>query len=204
MRRCRGCWLSAGGLVLAALLGLALFAWGGGRFLVAEDGPAAADAIVILGGEAGGFSRTQHGVALYDAGYAPRVVFSGGRMVDFGVACSSAQISLEAAQGLGLPAAAVVVAPEAQSTYDEALNLAALAAEEGWGSLLVVSDPFHTRRAGRTFRALLPGVEVRMCAAPNPFQDPARWWATEQGLVIVPNEYLKLLFYWIQHGVAPF
>lgn len=203
MRRCRGCFLSAGGLLLLGLAALALFAWGGGRFLAQDDEPAPADAIVVLGGEGAGFSRTQHALALYRAGYAPRVVFSGGRMVDFGVECSSAQISLEAAQDLGLPAGAFLISSEAQSTYDEAVNLAGMAAAEGWESLLVVSDPFHMRRAGQTFRTLLPGVAVRISAAPNPYQDPARWWRTEQGLSIVPDEFLKLAFYWIQHKIPP-
>jgi hypothetical protein len=47
----------------------------------------------------------------------------GEMLKDAGLACSSAQLSLEAARQLGLPAGSAVIAPEAQSTYDEALNL---------------------------------------------------------------------------------
>jgi uncharacterized SAM-binding protein YcdF (DUF218 family) len=162
------------------------------------------DAIVILGGESEGYSRTQHAVDLFNQGYAPRVVFSGGTMRDFGLACSSAQLSLEAAQGLGLPENAVVISYEAQSTYDEAVNLARLAGEQGWRSLLVVTTPFHTRRAARTFRTLMPALSISVSAAPDPRFDASHWWRTEEGLVTVVNEVLKLLFYWAKYEISPY
>jgi len=37
-----------------------------------------ADAIVVLGGDGGNFYRVQQGVDLFNEGYAPVVVFSGG------------------------------------------------------------------------------------------------------------------------------
>ena len=175
-----------------------------GHFLTSADRLAQADAIVILGGESGGYPRTRHAIDLFNEGYAPLVVFSGGSFIGFGVACSSAQLSVEAAEALGLPGAAMVVSYEAQSTYDEAVNLARLADEHAWRSLIVVTDAFHTRRAARTFRALLPGVEISMSAAPDPRFDPGRWWATEQGLVTVFNEVLKMGFYWANYGISPF
>ncbi len=200
--RRRGCLLSGLALLVAgvALGGCTLRA---GRFLTVDDPLplSPADAIVVLGG--GDSSRARHGVALFERGVAPLVVFSGGTLQDVGLACSSAQLALEDARALGLPEGAALIAPEAQSTYDEALNLRALARERGWCSLVVVTDPLHTRRAARTFRALLPGVEVYVSAAPSDLYDPARWWETEHGLVGVVNELLKLGFYWIEYGISP-
>jgi uncharacterized SAM-binding protein YcdF (DUF218 family) len=142
-------------------------------------------------------------VDLFNQGYAPLVVFSGGTLENTGLVCSSAQLSLQAARELGLPEGVALIAPEAQSTYDEALNLRRLAEEHGWRSLIVVTDPFHTRRAGRTFRTLLPGVTIYTSAAPNPDHDPARWWGNEHGLLAVMNETLKLGFYWVRYGIPP-
>ena len=143
-------------------------------------------------------------MALYEAGYAPRVVFSGGKLYQVGLDCSSALLSLEDARRLGLPEEVALISEEAQSTYDEAVNLRRLSEEQGWGSLIVVTDPFHTRRAGRTFRALLPGVTVYTSAAPDPDHDPARWWGNERGLLAVVNETIKLAFYWVRYGIRPF
>jgi hypothetical protein len=33
---------------------------------------------------------------------------------------------------------------------------------------------------------------------------PARWWRTEDGLVSVLNELIKLGFYWANYGIRPF
>jgi hypothetical protein len=95
-----------------------------GVFLSTADALHPADAIVVLGGEASGFHRTQHALDLYSAGNAPVVVSSGATLLDAGVGCSSVQLLLEATQQLGLPDGAALIAPEAQSTRDEAVNLA--------------------------------------------------------------------------------
>ena len=159
---------------------------------------------LALGGEDHGFPRTRHALDLFRAGYAPTVVFSGGTLKDAGLACSSAQLSLEAARQLGLPSRSAVIAPEAQSTYDEALNLRTMAQEHEWQTLILVTDAFHTRRAARTFRAVMPGVSVRVSAAPDPRYDPVNWWRTENGLVSVFTELIKLIFYWTKYGIRPF
>ena len=188
-------------VLLGGLVAFGFFVLRAGHFLTVDHALSHADAIVVLGGNP---RRAHHAVGLFNQGYAPVVVFSGGTLRNAGLACSSALLSLEAARELGLPQDAALIAPEAQSTYDEAVNLRRLAEEHGWTSLIVVTDPFHTRRAGRTFRTLLPGVTVRVCAAPNPDHDPARWWQNEHGLVAVPNETVKLAFYWVRYGIRPF
>ena len=215
---CKGCLLSGIALLLAALLALGLFTITAGHFLTAVDAFSQADAIVVLGGEGGDFFRVQQGVALFNEGCAPVVVFSGGISLKDaacpepsrrGLACSSAQLSLEAAQQLGLPTNATIIADDAvpnsawPSTYGEAVNIRRLAQQHRWRSLIVVTDLFHTRRAARTFRTLLPDTTIYLSAAPDPNVDAARWWQTEEGLVAVFNELIKLAFYWARYGITP-
>jgi uncharacterized SAM-binding protein YcdF (DUF218 family) len=201
---CRGCLLVCAALLLCSLLAAGIFTITVGHFLAADDAISQADAIVVLGGDGGNFFRVQQGVDLFNEGYAPVVVFSGGiSLKDAGLACSSAQLSLEAAQELGLPTNATIIASGAQSTYDEAVNLGRLAQQHGWHSLIVVTDLFHTRRAARTFRTLLPNTTSYPSAAPDPNVDASRWWQTEEGLIAVFNEVLKLGFYWAKYGITP-
>ena len=191
-------------LCLQALIGgllPVLFLLGAGRFLVVDHPPSSADAIVVLGGRPS--VRVGHGVALFKAGYASRVVLSGGSLSDVGGASSSTELSREQAIALGLPPAATLLAPGAQSTFEEAENLRALAEQRGWRSLIVVTDQSHSRRAARTFQARLPDVTVSVSAAPDPRYDPVRWWANEHSLTAVFTELLKLGYYWLQHGVPP-
>lgn len=182
------------------LIGLML---GVGNWLALANSEAQTDAIVVLGGEGSGFFRTQHALALYRTSRAPLVVFSGGTWRDAGLACSSTQLSQEAALQFGLPSAAIVLAPEAQSTYDEAVNLGALAHKNGWHSMLLVTDRFHTRRAVHTFQALTPDVVIAVSAPDDPRYIPDRWWTTEEGLVSVVTELLKLGFYWERYNIPP-
>ena len=201
---CKGCILFGIALLLGGLLALGVFTITVGHFLTAVDAFSQADTIVVLGGDGSNFFRVQQGVDLFNEGRAPVVVFSGGiSLKDAGLACSSAQLSLEAAQELGLSAGAAIIASGAQSTYDEAVNLRRLVQQHRWQSLIVVTDLFHTRRAARTFRTLLPDTTIYLSAAPDPNVDASRWWQTEEGLVAVFNEVIKLGFYWARYGIAP-
>jgi hypothetical protein len=75
---CKGCILAGIALLLVGLLALGLFTITAGHFLATEDAISQADAIVVLGGDGGNFYRVQQGVDLFNEGYAPVAVFSGG------------------------------------------------------------------------------------------------------------------------------
>ena len=74
----KGCFLAGAILLLVGLLTLSVFTITAGHFLTVVDAFPQADAIVILGGDGGSFFRVQQGVDLFNEGYAPVVVFSGG------------------------------------------------------------------------------------------------------------------------------
>ena len=199
--RVKGCLLGLAAHLAGGLMIFGVFALAAGPFLAATDVPAPADAIVVLAASVG---RTRHAVDLFHQGYAPVVVFSDAALVDVGLSCSYGRMSLEAAQELGLPAGVAVIADRAESTYDEAENVRRLVRERGWRSLIVVTDPFHTRRAGRTFRTLMPEVTLYLSAAPTSRYEPGRWWKSENGLIAAFSELIKLGFYWLEYGVVPF
>ena len=202
--RCKGCIAVCVGLIIIGIIVPGMLTMMAGRFLAVDDGISTSDAIVSLGGDySEGFSRVRHSVDLFNDGYAPVVVLSGGTMAGAGLACSSAALSLEAAQELGLPPKAIIIAGEAQTTYDEAQNLADLVREQGWDSIIIVTDIFHTRRAAWTFRTFLPETTIYVSAAPDPRYDPARWWDNEYSLLAVINETIKLFFYWFKYGISP-
>lgn len=195
-----GC-LALAALLCAGLLALAIFTRHIDRFLNVDEPPSQADAIVVL---ASNPHRIHHAVDLYTQGYAPVVAFTDATYKDAGLTCSSARLDVPAAQALGLPAGAAVIADdEVASTYDEAIAARALVAERGWQRLIVVTDPFHTRRAAATFRALIPGVTVIPSATPDGEYDPQHWWRSEEGVMAVISEMVKLAFYWVRYGIAP-
>lgn len=174
-----------------------------GRFLTSIDTLSLADAIVVLGGDGADFARLRQAIRLFHQGYASTVVLCTPLSKNVDHHCSPAQQKLEVAQRFGLPADAAIITYGVQSTYDEAIHLQRLVRQHGWHSLIVVTDPFHTRRAGRTFRTLLPDVTIYVSAALNSGYNVHRWWQTEESLMAVFSEAIKLTFYWTKYGVAP-
>lgn len=146
----RRCLLRALAHVLGFTIIVLTVMLGAGRFLDSQDPLAPADAILVLGGEDHGFPRTRHALDLFQEGYAPAVVFSGGTLKD---APRPSFPWRRHGNWASRPA---------QSTYDEArglrvLNLRTMAQEHEWQTLILITDIFHTRRAARTFHALLAG-----------------------------------------------
>jgi uncharacterized SAM-binding protein YcdF (DUF218 family) len=123
--------------------------------------PEAADTIVVLGcrvrldGTPSSQLRRRAalGVALYDAGAAPRLLLSGG-----GEPVSEAQVMAELAKAAGVPPGALLCEATSRNTAENALNSASLLRELGLSRVLLVSSRAHLPRARCLFR--LAGLRV--------------------------------------------
>jgi len=111
-----------------------------------------ADAIVILGalvlpdGQPGPdlIIRTQHAVALYGAGLAPRLICAGGVRDE---PSSAAAVSRALAISLGVPEEAIFLADGSADTQEDAQQVATIMTQHGWQTAIVVSHPLHMYRA---------------------------------------------------------
>jgi uncharacterized SAM-binding protein YcdF (DUF218 family) len=111
-----------------------------------------ADAIVILGaqvlpnGQAGPDleARTAHAISLYQAGLAPRIICTGGVK---GERSSAAAVAGNLASLCGVPQQAIFLADGSWKTQEDAAQTAALMAQHGWQTAIVVSHPLHVYRA---------------------------------------------------------
>ena len=106
----------------------------------------AVDAIVVLGAPVGPTleERVRAGVALWQQGVAPRMILSG-------IAPEAPTMARMASQ-LGVPEAALWIEDRARSTQENALRSAELLRAAGLRSALVVTTPYHLRRAMALFR----------------------------------------------------
>jgi uncharacterized SAM-binding protein YcdF (DUF218 family) len=166
------------------------------RFLVVSDPLQPADAVVVLGG--GGPQRVAGGVEVFEEGYAPWFVVTNNWVNMPGVRAEYADLMRIEAMWQGVPEESIVAARDrARTTYEEALTLRPLVEGRGWSSLIVVTDPFHTRRAQRTFRDVFRGTGVQVWVhAVNPsWYDPETWWQDNDSLRETWTEYLKLGLY---------
>lgn len=195
----RGCGVAALALLLAVgvvvvALALTRETWLAalGRFLVYQENPRPADAIVILGG--GAESRPAFGAALYRAGYAPLVIVSS--CDDIYGACSF-PTPYDQLRNAGVPDAAIRVLPAPVSTRSEALLSLDVLREAEARSVLLVTDDFHSRRAYTIFTSVYAGSGIAVISTPvrRDWFNPERWWDDPRAQVAVGNEYVKLVWF---------
>ncbi len=173
--------------------------WCAGPLRMSEP-PAQADAIVVFGGgvgesgEAGGGSqeRVKQAVDLYDAGYARHVVFSSGFVYSF----REAEVMRAIAVDRGVPASAILLEQRAASTRQNVLFVVPMLEQRGWSRVLLVSSPYHMRRAVLTWRRAAPAIAVIPTPpAQSQFYEHTRGASLQQIRGIV-WEYLATLGYW--------
>jgi uncharacterized SAM-binding protein YcdF (DUF218 family) len=122
------------------------------------------------------------------------MITTGGEIVLPGLTgVTSAGLSADELESLGVPASAIVKLADSKTTCEDArLALASLAAlPDESKRIIVVTDPFHTRRARWLFNRAAPELEVIPVAANPSWFDPDHWWATDIGIIVVAQEYVK-------------
>ena len=154
--------------------------------------PKHADVIVLLGGGGVG-DRVLTGAQLYDQGLAPRLLITGeppNAENRFAAATLHDRLT-----NLGVPASAILVNPDATSTWDEAVAVLARLDDVGARSALIVTNAFHTRRARATFRQVQRSTAIDLAFVDVPgtprFDNLGR-------------EYVATLYYIVWYGVLPF
>jgi uncharacterized SAM-binding protein YcdF (DUF218 family) len=166
-----------------------------GDFLVVQDRLQPADVVHVIAGED---FRTDYAFQLYKEGYAEMIFFTGGwchhHNYDHGIHAR------EKALAQGIPLASIADDnTEVMSTYMEAMRLKEWIERSSIpvDSIIVVSDPFHMRRASWTYRKVFDDkIQVQM--APVPFEltpYTSTWWTDANSRKYVEDEYLKSIFY---------
>ncbi|HYU18018.1 MAG TPA: YdcF family protein [Chloroflexota bacterium] len=99
--------------------------------------------------------------------------------------------------------AVVPIEAISNSTYEEALASRDLIIRYGWRSAIVVTDPFHMRRAILTFRQVLEpeGLSAEASPAEGSKYGVRNWWQDRQAISRVVQEYLKLGYYVVRGRV---
>jgi len=160
------------------------------KWLVVSIPMAHADALIVLGGEP--LARPQEAARLYKAKVAPLVFVTGS-----GDAASIRKVLM----GKGVPASAITVEAKARTTHANAMLLKPMLETAKVQSALIVTSPFHTRRALATFRKVMPGIIFGITEA------SIGWWSRPEGRGDVNRfaaiEFLKTAEYWLLYGVKP-
>jgi len=169
--------------IVAALVGV-------GHWLDLTDPLAHADAIVAISGDTG--ARAETAIGLWKEGYAPLLIFSGGSSDPQSVA--SAELMKRAAVAAGVPANAIAVEGTSATTEENAQRVAELMKGRGLRSAILVTSPYHQRRAAILFEREFDraGLSFRNHPAEDPDWDATLWWTREPSRSLTLVELAKL------------
>jgi len=172
-----------------------------GIWLYATQQPVTSDVIIVLGGETG--HRVLKGIELYNAGYANRIAITGTGAEFPRMEPAPYKRWLYLLEKKGVPADSIDVLAPSNSTYDDAMLSRDYLEAGGYRSALVVTSPYHTRRAGWVFDRMKGDRDwrFRLIACEQRGLSPKRWWRDERQFLWVVNEYVKLAYYGWAYGL---
>jgi len=184
-------------LVVAALISRA------GRVLVMSEPVADADAIVSLGSHEWERLPLAADLAVRNP-RATVLLTQPEKVTNFN--CHDCSHRLDRLRHAGVKPERVKILPlTVPSTYGEAVATLAFVRTSPVHRLIVVTSPYHTRRALATFRSVLKGTGVQVGIAPATATSEARprqWWMTPYDRYYVVYEWAAMIYYAFKYGVV--
>lgn len=180
-------------VTLAILGGLAAtFFFGIGYYLSPQSPLAKADAIVaISGGETD--ARVAEAVRLYEDGWSQNIIFSGAAADPNGP--SNAKAMAKAAEKAGVPSTAIQLDETSVNTRQNAANVATIVGASDYHSIILVTSPYHQRRANIAFqRALGKTFPIINHSSFDQQWRRSHWWATQYSRDLTYAELQKVAY----------
>jgi uncharacterized SAM-binding protein YcdF (DUF218 family) len=177
-------------ILLLSVTGLAL-SNAPARFLDVEDPLEPADAALVMTGDPG-FERTTAAARLVCAGNARLLVLTGGEPWPGDSAASLRARALRE----GVPSDRIRLEDRSTDTRESLVNVALILEEEGVKTLILVTSPYHQRRAFLAARRALPGLRIiNRPVRTRPWPPVRPWWRDAGTRRLVFQEYAKLVYY---------
>jgi vancomycin permeability regulator SanA len=139
-------------------------------------------------------ARTQRAIELYQDGYAPHLLLSGG-LGRYGP--EEAEVMRRLATAAGIPEEALILDKEAHSTRESIEKAREISQQEGWATVIIVSDPFHMQRS------LLMARDAGIMAFGAPALDSPTYTLPARRLFYTSREVVALWWYLAQRALSP-
>lgn len=162
-----------------------------GEYLTPSDTLARADAIVVL---SGGPDRIDWGTKLYLEGWAPRLVLVGAALDKSGP--SNAEAMRKIALRAGVPDTAIFLEEESTNTLENATLGKKILDSFGAKSIILVTSPYHQRRAYETFKKVYEKEAINIINSPSGYStwNSKQWWAKPSSADLTTSEILKIIW----------
>lgn len=159
-----------------------------GNFLIVNDTLKKSDVIVVLEGSR---DRMEEAVRLVKVGSAENIVVSGSRPSSRGEI--ERNMRHEAGR-LGITLPDIIWEEKSRHTFEHPIYVKPILKERGFHSAIVLSSPYHMRRAAMLFDRTFRGEDIELTyryVRESGF-DPDQWWKDPGMRKLVGLEYLKL------------
>lgn len=178
-------------LIVTILILAVLFLFGASLYLSPQNKLERTDVIVVIsGGDTD--ARINEGVAMYMDGFSDRIVFSGAAAEG---EVSNASAMKNIAIRKGVPAKDILLEEESTTTKENAVDVAKIIKTEKFQSMILVTSPYHQRRAYEAFRdALGKDFKIINHSAKDSQWRKADWWSNEQARFLTIGEIMKNLY----------
>jgi len=188
--------LSVGTLATYTVIALLVFRipdW-----LVLANQPEKAEVGVVLGG--GGGSRLRAGLSLYDAGFVSQLLLVDGKKSAW------EHIQKNLCLDCAIDGKDVRVLEGSTNTLSDAELVEQFCLENRVSSLLIITDPYHTRRASLIFHSRISLSQVNILVVSsgdyaNYMSPEELWWTDESTLQVVLAETSKIAFMFLKRWV---
>jgi uncharacterized SAM-binding protein YcdF (DUF218 family) len=166
------------------------------RYLIVQDILQPSDIILVLGGDDNG-ERVAEAVRLYKAGYGKKILMSSGPLAWH---LTGAEWMKKQAIYEGVPARAILLEDRSLSTVDNARFSLPILKREKVKKAILVTSPYHIRRAKKVFDKVFKSTGIQMLYYPVQKSrfNPDDWWKRHEDTQFVVLEYISLLFYFMK------
>lgn len=165
-----------------------------GAYLIISSDLQAANAIVILSG--GDEPRMSEALRLYNENYAKMIILTEtGQNIEGYSQLHSFDMRIVLLSN-GVPSGNIFITDRlVSSTRDEALAVKNLMINQQMKSAIIVTDPYHTRRAFNIFKENFKDTDIRLSIQPvhNSWYNSRTWFLKFDGWKFTILEYIKLL-----------
>ena len=196
----RSCLLTLGSMIGIPLSGilvlviLEILLWGiGGILVIADPLVESAAGAILSGGDA---TRLEEAATLYWDGYIDYLILTETGITDPELNTNYSSIVRMEAIEMGVPSTAILITSiEVENTADEARAVLEISRKNGFSSLIIITDPFHTLRTRLIFNKYFKdsGISINVRPARDHWYQSDTWWLTSRGRKATINEYLRLL-----------
>ena len=170
-----------------------------GNQLICENKMEKVQAIFVLSGDP--WDRGNEAVRLYKQGFAEKIICTGENVPRLfliaGILYPESELTQMNIIAQGVPAKDVELLCKGTSTKEESDYILESCKHNGIKKLAVVSTKFHTWRIHNTFGKKFKdtGLQLIIHGAPSSAYEENFWWRSEDGMIFVNNEYIKLIYY---------